>query len=104
MNPRTNDTLHGSLLLALALVFITAPAFATASATTEMSVADARPPGDAREQFYDFDEQVIDGNIKGPNALVVDTRPHFERESLISLKKKSFLPAIMESHHDMAMR
>jgi len=104
MNPRTNDNAHGSLLLALALVFITSPALASSSAPTEMSVADATPPRDARAQFYDFGEQVIDGIIKGPEIEAWGRRPRPERESLISLKKKSFLPAIMESHHDMAMQ
>ncbi len=103
MNSRTHATKGGILLLILALLFIPGAALASPSGTPEMSVADAAPPRDARAQFYDFGNQLIEGDRKAPPIERVDGRPSPRFGRLVNLKK-SFLSAIVESHQDRALR
>ena len=49
-----------------------------------------------KSKFYDFSDQVIDGEIKKPTALFTDARQKVKFDRLLSLKK-SFLPAILET-------
>ena len=44
-------------------------------------------------KFYDFSEQLIDGEIKKPVALYTDARQQVKFDRLLSLKK-SFLPKL----------
>lgn len=44
-------------------------------------------------KFYDFSEQLIDGEIKKPIALYTDARQQVKFDRLLSLKK-SFLPKL----------
>jgi len=44
-----------------------------------------------KSKFYDFSEQVIDGEIRRPTALYTDARQKARFERLLRLKK-SFLP------------
>ena len=46
-----------------------------------------------KSKFYDFNEQVIDGEIKKPTAVYVDARQKAKFDRLLSLKK-SFLPKL----------
>ena len=57
---------------------------------------DAAPPKSPRAKFYDFSEQVIDGQIKKPTALYTDSRQKVKFDRLLKLKK-SLLPAILET-------
>jgi len=50
-------------------------------------------------KFYDFSEQVIDGQIKKPTALYTDARQKVKFGRLLKLKK-SFLPAILDTAKD----
>ena len=59
-------------------------------------VAMAKPPTKQHSKFYDFGEQVIDGEIKTPTALYTEGRGKVEFDRLLSLKK-SFLPKLMET-------
>ena len=61
--------------------------------------ADAAPPKSPRAKFYDFSEQVIDGQIKKPTALYTDSRQKVKFNRLLKLKK-SFLPDVLESAKD----
>tara|TARA_Y100000310_G_scaffold270947_1_gene285056 strand:- start:4 stop:279 length:276 start_codon:yes stop_codon:yes gene_type:complete len=61
--------------------------------------ADAAPPKSPRAKFYDFSEQVIDGQIKKPTALYTDSRQKVKFNRLLKLKK-SFLPNVLESAKD----
>jgi len=58
---------------------------------------------DVKTKFYDFDDMLIDGDIKKPEGMVygVTERARFER--LLSLKK-SFLPRIEETAKDDALK
>jgi len=58
--------------------------------------AGATPPKSPRAKFYDFSEQVIDGQIKKPTALYTDSRQKVKFNRLLKLKK-SLLPSILET-------
>ena len=46
-----------------------------------------------RSKFYDFNEQIIDGEIKKPTTLYMDSRQQVKFDRLLKLKK-SFLPKL----------
>ena len=60
---------------------------------------DAAPPKSPRAKFYDFSEQVIDGQIKKPTALYTDSRQKVKFDRLLKLKK-SLLPVILDTAKD----
>lgn len=63
------------------------------------SAAAAAPPRanpNARSKFYDFGEQVIDGEIRRPTALYTDARKRARFGRLLRLKR-SFLPDLFET-------
>ena len=62
--------------------------------STTASWVDAKPP--AKSKFYDFSEQVIDGEIRKPTNLYVDSRKKVKFERLLRLKK-SFLPKLFNT-------
>jgi hypothetical protein len=49
-----------------------------------------------KSKFYDFNEQLIDGQIKKPTNLYVDSRAKVRFDRLLKLKK-SFLPALFKT-------
>ena len=49
-----------------------------------ISKAEAKTP---KAKFYDFSEQLIDGDIKKPTALYTDARQQVKFERLLKLKK-----------------
>jgi len=61
-----------------------------------ISIAEAKTP---KAKFYDFSEQLIDGDIKKPTALYTDARQQVKFERLLKLKK-SFIPALMDTSKD----
>jgi|TARA_R100000008_G_scaffold74044_1_gene52701 hypothetical protein len=60
--------------------------------------ARAEPPK-SNAKFYDFSEQVIDGQIKRPTALYTDARQKVKFDRLLKLKK-SFLPEMLKTAKD----
>lgn len=54
----------------------------------------AAPP--QKSKFYDFGEQLIDGEIKKPTALYTDARKRARFGRLLKLKK-SFLPKLFNT-------
>ena len=59
------------------------------------SFAAAKPPkSDAKSKFYDFNEQLIDGEIKKPTNLYLDARKRVKFGRLLRLKK-SFMRDLM---------
>ena len=46
-----------------------------------------------KAKFYDFSEQLIDGEIKKPTTLYTDSRQRVKFDRLLKLKK-SFLPKL----------
>ena len=65
--------------------------------------AHAKPPKNQKSKFYDFGEQVIDGEIKKPTTLYVDTKKKVKFQRLLSLKK-SFIPQIEESSKERTFK
>ena len=49
-----------------------------------------------KSKFYDFSEQLIDGEIKKPTTLYTDSRQAVKFERLLKLKK-SFLPDLFDT-------
>ena len=49
-----------------------------------------------KAKFYDFNEQLIDGQIKKPTTLYTDAREKVRFERLLKLKK-SFLPDLFDT-------
>ena len=49
-----------------------------------------------KAKFYDFSEQLIDGEIKKPTTLYTDARESVKFERLLKLKK-SFLPKLFDT-------
>jgi len=58
------------------------------------SLARAAPPKkNVKSKFYDFNEQLIDGQIKRPTALYTSARERARFDRLLKLKK-SFLRSL----------
>ena len=72
-------------------VFITV-AFVLGTITTAV----AAPPKGDKSKFYDFSDQLIDGEIRKPTALYTDSRQKAKFDRLLNLKK-SFLPAMFQT-------
>ena len=56
----------------------------------------AKSSKNPRSKFYDFSEQLIDGQIKKPTTLYTDAREAVKFERLLKLKK-SFLPNLFNT-------
>ena len=66
----------------------------------------ANPPktnAPAKTKFYDFNDMLIDGQVKKPQALYIDHKQKVKFERLLKLKK-SFLPKLMSTAKDPAFR
>lgn len=62
---------------------------------TSIAYAQSKP----KSKFYDFGEQVIDGEIKKPTALYVDSKKKVKFDRLLKLKK-SFIPDLMKTSEE----
>ena len=49
-----------------------------------------------KSKFYDFNDQIIDGEIKKPTTLYTDSRERVKFDRLLRLKK-SFLPQLFDT-------
>ncbi len=56
-----------------------------------------------RSKFYDFNEQIIDGEIKKPTSLYTDARQKVKFDRLLRLKK-SFLPDLFKTAKDKVFK
>jgi len=56
-----------------------------------------------KSKFYDFSDQVIDGEIKKPTALYTNARQKVKFDRLLSLKK-SFINEIEESSKERVFK
>ncbi|NUN15361.1 MAG: hypothetical protein HUU55_17160 [Myxococcales bacterium] len=72
-----------------------------------IGVAGASPASaqetDVKSKFYDFSDQIIDGEIKKPTTLFTDARQKVKFDRLLRLKK-SFLPAILETSKESVFK
>lgn len=58
--------------------------------------AEAKPPRSPKSKFYDFSDQLIDGQIKKPTALYTDARNKVKFDRLLKLKK-SFMKELFDT-------
>jgi hypothetical protein len=58
---------------------------------------------DLKTKFYDFDDMLIDGELKKPEGFVYGALEKAKFDRLLSLKK-SFLPRIEETAKDDALK
>lgn len=65
-------------------------------AVSYVTEAVAKPPSSGKSKFYDFSEQLIDGEIRKPTALYTDARQKAKFDRLLRLKK-SFLPELFKT-------
>lgn len=56
-----------------------------------------------KAKFYDFSDQMIDGEIKKPAALVMETRARAKFDKLLKLKR-SFRSEMLASSHDPCLK
>jgi len=61
----------------------------------------AKPP--TKSKFYDFGEQIIDGEIKKPTALYTEGRKKVEFDRLLKMKK-SFIINLLETSKDKVFK
>jgi len=56
-----------------------------------------------KARFYDFSDQLIDGEIKKPTALFSESRSRARFDKLLKLKK-SFRPAMIETSKERILK
>lgn len=56
-----------------------------------------------KAKFYDFNEQIIDGEIKKPTALYTSSRGKVKFDRLLKLKK-SFIPELMKTAEERTFK
>ncbi len=71
------------------------------SAAAGEVLAKSRPP--VKSKFYDFSEQLIDGEIKKPTALYTDSRQKVKFERLLKLKK-SFMKDLFDTARERVFK
>ena len=70
------------------------------------TVAAADPPSsnsNAKSRFYNFNEQVIDGEIRRPTAIFTNSRDQARFNRLLRLKR-SFLPRLFASSNERVFK
>jgi hypothetical protein len=56
-----------------------------------------------KAKFYDFNEQVIDGEIKKPTALYTDSKKRVKFDRLLKLKK-TFIPELLKTAEERTFK
>ncbi len=64
-------------------------------------VSFAKPP--EKSKFYDFNEQIIDGEIKKPTTLYTNARQKVRFERLLKFKK-SFIQDLLETSKEKTFK
>jgi len=80
-------------------IFLTFIIIFSAAALT-LSTAYASTP---KIKFYDFQNQLIDGEVKGPSALYIDRRTGVRFNRLMKLKK-SFIKILLKSSKERVFK
>lgn len=58
---------------------------------------------DSKAKFYDFSDQLIDGDVKKPPTIVMESRTRAKFEKLLKLKK-SFRQAMIDSSREPILK
>ncbi|NOZ02952.1 MAG: hypothetical protein GXP54_13845 [Deltaproteobacteria bacterium] len=59
--------------------------------------------GGVKSKFYDFSDQLIDGEIKKPTTLYTDARQRVKFDRLLSLKK-SFMQPMLQTAKEQVFK
>ena len=59
--------------------------------------------GKTKAKFYDFSDQLIDGTIKKPTAIYMESRTRAKFAKLLKLKK-SFVPWLLKTGYDPLLK
>jgi hypothetical protein len=68
-----------------------------------LSASSAFAQEDTKTKFYDFDDMLIDGQLKTPDLFKTKAREKAKFKRLLDLKK-SFLPKVRESAEERALQ
>jgi hypothetical protein len=72
-------------------------------ALAQPAKAPAGGGGAVKSKFYDFSDQLIDGDIKKPTTLYTDARQRVKFDRLLRLKK-SFLQPMLQSAKEQVFK
>ena len=78
-------------------------AFVVLFALFAFSATSMAAAGKTKSKFYDFSDQLIDGEIKKPTALYTDARSQVKFDRLLSLKK-SFLKMLLQTSKERVFK
>ena len=88
----------------LALVFVSC--FIFSGTVTLKSVAQAQARGDApdvtykKKTVYDFDDDLVEGELQRPDGEFIDTQRRAKHSSLITIRA-DFIPEMLKSAEDI---
>ena len=85
------------------LIYTLALYVASFFAVFVLLINDAHAQKSPKAKFYDFSEQVIDGEIKKPTALYTDSKRKVKFDRLLKLKK-SFIPELMKTAEERTFK
>lgn len=74
-----------------------------AVAAVMLTASTALGQDNTKTKFYNFDDMLIDGEIKVPDAMKNEAREKAKFKRLLSLKK-SFLPKVRETAEESALQ
>lgn len=94
MKQMKNTLFWSTTLIITALIYI--------YTLSSFPLAHAKPPP-TKSKFYDFNEQIIDGEIRKPTATYIDSREKAKFERLLKLKK-SFMPELFKTHKNKVFK
>ncbi|MCB9738812.1 MAG: hypothetical protein H6747_06060 [Deltaproteobacteria bacterium] len=82
------------------ILTLSAALLATAALTAGAALAAGN---DQKAKFYDFSDQLIDGDVKKPPTIVMEARTRAKFEKLLRLKK-SFRQAMIDSSKEPILK
>ena len=57
----------------------------------------------ARVKFYNFDQMLIDGEVKKPTGLLTDTKQAVKFDRLLTMKR-SFIDKLIQTEHERVLK
>jgi len=72
-------------------------------AVPSIAAEPAKGGGGVKSKFYDFSDQLIDGDIKKPTTLYTDARQRVKFDRLLKLKK-SFMEPMLQTAKEQVFK
>ena len=88
---------HNGVRMKLRLI---AALFAALAMLVSSGLSAAPPKKGVKAKFYDFSDQLIDGEVKRPTALYTDVRQQVKFKRLLRLKKSFIQDVLMRTARD----